>query len=240
MADLPRQAVPSPTGAQPEGPREPQRHHRHRRGGQVTQVGVAVPRHAVGAVAVQVGRHAVERNSVAPRQRPGHVGDGLQTLRQAIGPPAHRQPRLGHDLVEHRAGPHRPVRSGQHRVEELLVSADPPAGQVNPGPAGEADPLQAGEPTVMGHLGARIEQGRLADQRWGTHAPRLEHVFDSRHRLSRRPPVTGRHGPGPAPSHDRARRGSRAGAGSPRCPSRPHAPAAWPCPCRPPAPRWPR
>src|SRR5215207_5103863 len=121
---------------------------------------VAVPRHAVVAVAVEVGRDDREVGGVVLGQRVGHGRQGVGW----VGPQLGCQPRLEHDLVVHAAMVRGPRSGCEHRLEQGVDAFDPPCNLVNPRPGAQLAATRSCELGVEGG-GDMTHERRLPDQR---------------------------------------------------------------------------
>src|SRR5215207_2830697 len=133
---------------------------------------VAVPRHAVVAVAVEVGRDDREVGGVVLGQRVGHGRQGVWW----VGPQLGRQPRLQHDLVVHAAMVRGPRSGGEHRLEQDVDTFDPLWNLVDPRPRAQLAATCSRELGVKGG-GDITHERRLPDQ---GHPLRLATVTNSR------------------------------------------------------------
>ena len=162
------------------------------RGRQLAGHPVAVPGHAVGAVAVEVRPDLGELDAVAGRQPPRHRGQ----VRRRLGerPPV-GEPRLGQHPVVHPHPPRAsPRRLGQQPGEQRVGARAPAGGYVHPRAVPELMP--PGRKDLQ-----PVEQRRLPHQ-IGDHAPtirQIEQMVDTIRRAAASPaPGWAATGPGRA------------------------------------------
>ena len=134
-------------------------------------VAIAVPRHGIAAVAVQVETDRIEPTPMTLGEQITHL---LQhrcgVMISCIGRvPTRGQPRFVDDRVVHHQVRSLPqVESIQEFVEQRVGAGEPPGNELDPRSIVEVNEASPGEPRIDLRC-TRPEQGRLK-----------EHVFDSR------------------------------------------------------------